>query len=434
MSDTQFQNTITEHAVIGRALGDVYDRDDQAVQKSARRFSDLVAVYLKHFGNDDLNLFSTPGRTEISGNHTDHNHGRVLAASIDLDSIAVAGKTSDDTITISSDGYSDLFKVNLNELQPDKNERRTTTSLIRGIAARFKQLGYAIGGFNACISSQVLPGSGLSSSASIEVLIGSIFNTLYNADRVSPVEIARIGQFAENEYFDKPCGLMDQLACAVGGVVAIDFNDPDEPVIQCVDFDFGKIDSTLLVVDTGGNHTDLTDEYAAVPIEMKAVAKNLGRSVLRDVKLDDLIEKIGALRSQVGDRAILRALHFTQENERVEKQVQALQQNDFEIFLRLVNDSGKSSCCWLQNCFTTSNVKQQGVMLGLALTKMFLDNNTKGACRIHGGGFAGTILVFMPTDKLDAYVRLMESVFGADCVVKLKIRRQGTISLGQLNI
>lgn len=408
-----------------------YSRDDNTLANKIKRFQNLIDKFKQTFQENDPHLFSTPGRTEIGGNHTDHNHGRVLAGSVNLDSIAVATKNNSSRVTIISKGYPKPFIVNIDQLEKVNEEKETTSALIRGIAARLKQLGFQIGGFNACITSDVLPGSGLSSSASIEVLIGTIFNYLFNNGKISPQQIAIIGQYAENEYFGKPCGLMDQTTCAVGGIVTIDFQNPKQPVVRKVNFDFASQNYSLLVVDTGGNHANLTDEYASVPREMKSVANQFGVEVCREISYDDLIQKVKEIRPRVGDRAILRAFHFLGDNVRVLDQVAALERDDFQKFLSLVNASGNSSFKWLQNIYTTKNVQEQGVSLALALTEGYISELGEGACRVHGGGFAGTIQAFLPNAAVSEYIKLIESVFGEGKAVVLSIRPHGTTYLNQ---
>jgi len=406
-------------------------KDDNILSKKVKRFQGLIDKFKQKFQQDDLHFFCTPGRTEIGGNHTDHNHGRVLAGSVNLDSIAVAAKNNSNLVTIHSEGYREPFIVNLDQLEKIPGENETTSALIRGIAARFKQLEFSIGGFNACITSDVLPGSGLSSSASIEVLIGTIFNYLFNDGKISPQQIAIIGQFAENEYFGKPCGLMDQTTCAVGGIVTIDFLNPKVPVVRKVNFDFASQNYSLLVVDTGGNHANLTDEYASIPREMKSVANQFGAEFCREINYEELIQRIKEIRPRVGDRAILRAFHFLGDNARVLEQVAALERGDFQSFLSLVNESGNSSFKWLQNIYTTKNVEEQGVSLALAITEKYISMVGEGACRVHGGGFAGTIQVFLPNADVSEYIKLVESVFGEGKAVVLSIRPHGTLYLNQ---
>lgn len=417
-------------SVIKKFYGDC----EHTQQKQEKRYAKLHDTFASRFGKQQVYLFSSPGRTEIGGNHTDHNHGRVLAASVNLDSIAVASRNSENTVVLYSEGFDTSFVIDLSQLNVVQEEQETTYALIRGIAARLKQSGYTIGGFNACMTSEVLPGSGLSSSASVEVLIGSIFNALYNENKISPEELAQIGQYAENEYFGKPCGLMDQMACAVGGIVTIDFANPQHPLVEKINFDFNAQKYRLLVVDTGGNHADLTDDYAAVPQEMKSIASALGADVCREIDYNQLVKQIGSLRNRVGDRAILRAIHFLGDNDRVLNQVAALKNDDFPKFLSLVNASGNSSFKWLQNIYTVKNVREQGVSLALAITENFIGKIGEGACRVHGGGFAGTIQVFLPQRKVPEFTALIETVFGEGKVMDLTIRPFGTGCLNADNL
>jgi len=407
----------------------VYGDNEVTLNKQFERYENLTNLFNQKFQQSAVKYFSTPGRTEIGGNHTDHNLGRVLAGSVNLDSIAAVSETDDNKVTIYSVGYKGAFFIDLQDLSMVEEERETTNALIRGIAARFRELGYNIGGFNAYFSSDVLSGSGLSSSASIEVLIGTIFNHLFNEDKISPQELAIIGQYAENEYFGKPCGLMDQVACAMGGIVTIDFEKPAEPVIEKIEFDFTAREYNLLVVNTGGSHADLTGDYAAVPAEMKAVAKEFGQDVLRGLKKDQLISRINELRSKTGDRAILRALHYFGDNSRVLEQVDALKKGDFNKFLGFVTDSGNSSFKWLQNTYTSKKVDEQGVSLALALSESYIRSKGAGACRVHGGGFAGTIQVFLPSEDVEGYRRMMDEIFGEGSVYVLTIRSIGTTYL-----
>jgi galactokinase len=413
-------------------LAELYGKDENMVRHCLDRYLRLINQYQQNFGDDDIQLFSTPGRIEIGGNHTDHNHGRVLAAAVNLDSIAAAVKTANDAIALYSEGFSNPFIIDLNQLAPVANETGTTTALIRGIAARFKALDLHLGGFNACATSEVAIGSGLSSSASFEVLIGTILNHLYNDGRIAPETLALIGQYAENNYFNKPCGLMDQLTIAVGGIVTIDFNDPQKPLFKKVNFDFSAQNYSVLVVNTGGSHADLTGDYAAIPQEMKRVAQALGKNVCREIALDELLQHVGELRSKVGDRAILRVLHFVGDNERVAEQVRALENGDFAAFLRLVNESGNSSNKWLQNIYPNKSPSEQGINLALAVTEDYLQKVGAGACRVHGGGFAGTIQVFLPNAALGEYVERMQGIFGEHAVSVLKIRPQGTMNVTPL--
>lgn len=410
-------------------LKELYGSDSSQLEKQYKRNQKLIRQHLECFTENEIHIISTPGRTELSGNHTDHNNGRVLAASINLDSIAMVTKNNSGKVILHSEGYDKPFEVNLSHLQMVEHEKETTTALIRGIAARFSALGYQIAGFNAHINSDVLPGSGLSSSASIEVLVGSIFNILFNEGQISAETIAKIGQFAENEYFGKPCGLMDQMACAVGGIISIDFKDPENPLVNKVDFDFDSQHYSLLVVNTGGSHVDLTNDYASVPIDMKKVAKIFNKEVLRGVSTDAFMKKIPVIRKQLGDLAVLRGLHFFEENERVAAQVGALESGDFQKFLRLVNDSGDSSLKWLQNIYSPSDVKEQGMTLGLALAEKYIAEIGEGACRVHGGGFAGTMLVFLPNKAIPEFKELIEPIFGSSSIQELRIRSAGTVQI-----
>ena len=411
------------------AFNKIYGSNEAELNKQVGRFEQLYSRFIDHYGDGEVHLFSTPGRTELGGNHTDHNHGRVLAASVNLDSIAIASRTNDNVITLYSLGYEAPFVVDLKRLEINYSEKETTTALIRGIAARFKESGYNIGGFNAAMQSQVLPGSGLSSSASIEVLIGTIMSELYNRGEVPPEEIAKIGQYAENHYFGKPCGLMDQVACATGGVVSIDFKDPDNPVIEKIDFDLSKHGHSLLIVNTGGSHSDLTEDYASVPAEMKQVAAFFRADALRDISSKLILDNMLVLRKSLGDRAVLRALHFLQENERVINLIEALKKRDFKTYLKRIEESGNSSFKWLQNIYSIKNAREQGLTLALAITETFIADIDSGACRVHGGGFAGTIQVYLPDEHVADYVKTMEQIFGDESVYILNIRSVGSVEI-----
>jgi len=406
------------------ALTQLYGSSEIAYQQQKERYLGLMHQFIQTYGSKPVAVFSSPGRTEIGGNHTDHNHGKVLAGAVNLDNIAVAAPNNREVIRIASAGYPD-FEVQLGQLQPDQNELYTTTALVRGICARMLELGFTIGGFDACIDGRVPKGSGLSSSASFEVLIGAIISHLFNHGKLDPVENAKIGQFAENHFFGKPCGLMDQTACSFGGLVAIDFENPTNPVVQKVGFDFKTSGFALIITDTGGNHANLNDEYAALPYEMKSVAHQLGAQVLRSVTHEKLVQHIPALRKLTGDRAILRALHFVGENKRVADQVAALESNNFKAFLSMVIASGQSSFMYNQNIYPSSDPGDQGVSLALALSDQVL--NGKGAWRVHGGGFAGTIQAFVPDALVQHYIETLESVFGKDKCHALFIRPQGAI-------
>lgn len=398
------------------------------------RYQNLLQQFAQCHPNqtEDISLFSTPGRTEVGGNHTDHNCGHVLAAAVSLDALAAAAPNDTGIITLCSKGYPEAILVDTADLAAKPEEKETTAALIRGIAAKFREEDLFVGGFDAYVSSDVMPGSGLSSSAAIEVLIGTILNALYNGGKASPEALAKIGQSAENHYFGKPCGLMDQMACAAGGFITIDFADSTRPILEKINFDFASQDYKLLVADTGGSHADLTQDYADVPKEMKETAQALGKAVCREIDMDTLRAAVPDLRKQVGDRAILRAMHFLAEDQRVLEQVQALKDNRFEDFLKLVTASGSSSWRWLQNCYTTQNPAEQGVTLALAVTEDFLMRRQAGACRVHGGGFAGTIQVFLPTTFLNEYLAVIQPIFGEKAVTVLNVRPRGTLHLDPL--
>lgn len=410
----------------------LYGNDVGILKKQFDRYNKLYEKYSNHFSDDDHFLFSTPGRTEIGGNHTDHNLGRVIAGSVNLDSIAIVSKNNSQNIIFYSDIFNEPFEININELEIVEEEVGTTNSLVRGIAARFLQLGYKLGGFNGMMTSDVLLGSGLSSSASVEVLIGTIFNTLFNNGNIENEELALIGQYAENNYFGKPCGLMDQMACAVGGVIAIDFLNPEKPDVKKVNFDFETHGYKLLIVDTDSDHEDLTEDYASIPKEMKAVAKLLNKNACREINLDMFLKNIKIIREAVGDRAALRVFHFINENDRVVKQINALQENNIPQFMRHINDSGNSSFKWLQNIYSSKTVQMQGVSIALALSEMFINEINEGACRVHGGGFAGTIQVFLPIQYVDEYKSFMENILGSGKVMILNIRSTGSVCLNNL--
>lgn len=400
---------------------------EKALSAQKERYSRAINEFEKQFGIErEISLFSAPGRTEVCGNHTDHQHGRVLAAGVNLDVIGAASKNSDNVIRIQSKGYP-LDTIDLNDLSIQDSEKNSAAALIRGIASRFQQLGYQIGGFDAYTTSDVLKGSGLSSSAAFETLIGVMFNELFADGKVTPVEIAQIGQYAENEYFGKPCGLMDQTASSVGGFVTIDFVSLHEPMVKKLSVDFEKYGHKLCIVDTGGNHADLTGDYASVPEEMKTVAHEFGKQVLRQVDSQIFYQNIAKVRAACSDRAVLRAFHFFADNERVLQEVRALESGDFETFKNLVIESGRSSFMYLQNVYTCKNPDEQGLSLGLALSEQLLAG--RGAWRVHGGGFAGTIQCFVPEDLLECYRDTMETVFGAGTCHVLSIRPVGGVKV-----
>ena len=393
-------------------------------QRQAQRLLGIAEVFAQDFTGVQVGVFSSPGRSEVSGNHTDHNRGKVLAASINLDVLAVAAKRADGRILVHSAGYRPN-DVNTAVLAPVPGEAGHSSAMIRGICAGVAKRGYKVGGFEVATASDVLGGSGLSSSAAFAVLVGTILNDFYNEGRIPPLEIAQIAQYAENAYVGKPCGLMDQTACTVGGFVTIDFEDTARPVIQKVDFDFAACGHALCVVNTGGSHADLTEDYAAVRGEMESVARALGHEVLRETDLEAVLADVHRIRSICGDRALLRALHFFAENGRVDAQAAALGRGDFGAFLALVKESGRSSFMYNQNVYNGRPAQEQPVSLALALSETILGG--RGAWRVHGGGFAGTIQAFVPFDMLDEYRAAMEEVFGAGACYVLKVRSFGAV-------
>ncbi|MGN1409809.1 MAG: galactokinase [Eubacteriales bacterium] len=398
----------------------------QNVPAQRERYARAVDAFTELYGDGEVSLYSVGGRSEISGNHTDHNHGRVIAAAVNLDILAVVKPTDDGVVRIKSEGFDEDVVTPDAVPAPDKSKFFTSAAIIAGMEKAFLNAGYNIGGFSAYTTSNVLKGSGISSSAAFEVMVGNILNYLYNDGNVSNVEIAKMAQFAENEYFGKPCGLMDQTACAVGGFITIDFADPKNPVIEKLDFDLTAAGYSLCIVNTGGNHADLNEDYASVPAEMKSVARALGVSVLRETsreELDALLEKKG-IREELGDRAILRAYHFFAENERVAAQVNALKAGDLAGFMGGVTASGNSSFKFLQNVYTTKNVSEQGLSLALCLTEEFL-RGKNGVCRVHGGGFAGTIQAFIPLGDVEEYAAKMNAVFGEGSCHILSVRKAG---------
>ncbi len=396
----------------------------EAITAQKERYEKAISDYKAYFASegDKIRIFSAPGRTEVGGNHTDHNCGKVLAASVDMDIIAIVEPLDEPVAVIKSEGF-DESRILLDELDVVEDEKNSTPALIRGVAKGLKSRGFKIGGFKAYATSNVLKGSGLSSSAAFEVLVGTIFSYLYNEGKVSPIKIAQISQFAENVYFGKPSGLMDQMACSVGGFVAIDFKDVESPIIENVNVDFDSFGHALCIIDTKGDHADLTPDYAAIPAEMKAIANYFSVSELRHLCKHDIILNINILRDKYGDRAVLRALHFFEENKRVEKLVNALKRKDFQAFLDSINESGNSSYKYLQNVFSSSHVEQQGLGIGLNIAEFALQR--KGASRVHGGGFAGTIQAFVPFELLKEFKMEMEKVFGGNTCHVLKIRPVG---------
>lgn len=416
-----------EKGLIDEEFSVVYKKETYAAQYG--RYLEVLDSFSELFDKAqerEVALFSAPGRSEIGGNHTDHNHGLVLAAGISLDAIAVASKNDEGIIRIKSAGYP-MDTVDCADLSVKENEKGRSQAIIRGVAARFKELGYNVGGFDATTASQVLSGSGLSSSAAFEVLVCTMLSYLYNDGKVDPIEVAKISQYSENIYFGKPCGLLDQMACSVGSFVSIDFEDTSKPVVKKIDFDFEKSGHSLVIVDTKGSHSDLTDDYAAVRREMETVAEYFGKKVLREVDKKDVIRNAGEIAKKVSPRAVIRALHYYGENEKVVLQAQALSKNDFEAFKALIIESGYSSYMYNQNVYTQKAGTEQPLSLALCLSEKILKG--KGAWRVHGGGFAGTIQAFVPDSMVEEYTSAMKAVFGDDACYVLSVRPYGGVQL-----
>ena len=424
MKSVVLKSKIKKSEFDGKLL-DIYGEEKQ-LEYQKKRYTDAISKFENYYGEGDITIFSAPGRSEIGGNHTDHQHGEVLAASINLDAIGIVKKTDDGVVRVLSDNYPEAV-ISLEELGIKQEEKETTLSLVKGVLAGFTEHDLKIGGFCAYITSDVLIGAGLSSSAAFETLIGTILSGLYNDMSVSPILIARIGQYAENVYFGKPCGLMDQMASSVGNLVHIDFNNPAVPIVEKVDFSIEEHGYSLCITDTKGSHADLTHEYAAIPTEMKAVATYFDKEVLRDVSAEDMFANMSNIREKSGDRSVLRALHFINENKRVEKEVAALKSGEILEFLRLVKESGDSSYKYLQNVYSNSDIEHQNVSLALAVSEMFLGEN--GVCRVHGGGFAGTIQAFVKNDMVGEYQDCMNGVFGEGACNALRIRKYGGIQV-----
>lgn len=408
-----------------RKLLDIYV-DGKLLDYQKSRYVEAIRRFEEIYEPGEARIFSAPGRSEVGGNHTDHQHGTVLAASINLDSIGVVRATNDNVIRLVSDEYQEIV-ISLDDILLKQEEKETTTALIKGVVSGFLNRQYEVGGFSAFVTSDVLIGAGLSSSAAFETLIGTILSGLYNNMSVSAIDIAIIGQYAENIYFGKPCGLMDQMACSVGNLVYIDFENPGKPIVEKVAFDMEQYGYSLCITDTKGSHADLTDEYAAVPKEMKLVAKHFGQDVLRGITAQDILKDIATLRSEFGDRSVLRALHFINENERVGQEVEALKKGDFEQFLHYVKASGDSSYKYLQNVYANSDVICQNVSIALATSDVVLEDN--GVSRVHGGGFAGTIQAFVKNSHVDEYKKNMDLIFGEGSCSELRIRKYGGIQV-----
>lgn len=400
--------------------------DESMLSYQRERYQKAVEKFEELYGAGEAEIYSAPGRSEVGGNHTDHQHGEVLAASINLDAIGIVRKKEEPVIELLSEGY-EKITVDLSDLEKREEEEGTSVGIIRGMAYGLKQNGHEIGGFQAYVTSDVLNGAGMSSSAAFETLVGTIISGLYNNMEISPVEIAQVAQYAENVFFGKPCGLMDQMACSVGGLIHIDFKDPKNPVVEKVEVDFGAYEHSLCITDTKGSHADLTDDYAQIPQEMKKVAEFFGKEFLREVDEKDFYKNIAKLQKECGDRAVLRSLHFFEEEKRVEQEVAALKNGNFSEFLQSVKSSGNSSFNYLQNVYTNKDVQNQGVSIGLAVSESILGNH--GVSRVHGGGFAGTIQAFVENGFVENYREMLDSVFGEGSCHVLKVRPFGGIKV-----
>ena len=421
MGKAEERITKLDSAQVKEQLRYLYGEDENLLKMQQERYAALIRRHTGLFGEGaEVQLISAPGRTEIGGNHTDHNHGRVLAASVNLDALCAVSARDDLKVRFHSEGY-DPIEMDLEDLDVRPEENGTTKALIRGVAAGMKQAGYRIGGFDAAVTSTVAGGSGLSSSAALEVMLTGVLDSLYNRFDMPYTERAQISKRAENIWFGKPSGLLDQMASAAGGLVTVDFRDPDHPEVEALSYDFAKKGYALVVVATGGSHANLTDQYAAIPAEMKSVAECFGQPVLRGLTADQLMEEAGSLRAKVSDRAMLRAFHFIREDERVPLQVRALKEDRIGDFLQLIKESGRSSFMYLQNVFADN--RDQSLSLALCMADELLHN--EGAWRIHGGGFAGTTLNFVPLDRVDGFVAVMEQTFGKDACKVLNIRPAG---------
>ena len=393
------------------------------------RMIEAIEAFGKNYGEDrDIAVFSVPGRTEIIGNHTDHNHGKVMAGAINRDILAIVSRNDDNVIRFCSEGYS-KDQINISDVtSPEKFRKFTSRALVAGMVNAFIEAGHAVGGYDAYSCTEVLKGSGLSSSAAFEVMIGNILNHLYNDGKVDNKEIAKYAQYSENVYFGKPCGLMDQMACAVGGFVYIDFEDNKNPIVESVDLSLADAGNSLCIVNTGGSHAGLNEDYASVPAEMKAVAAYLGKDVLRGLTEEDILRAVPMLRKRSGDRAILRAIHFVRENDRVEQALKALKNKDLQEFYKIILASGRSSYQYLQNVYTNHNPFEQGISLALCVADGILSGKD-GAFRVHGGGFAGTIQAFVRNEDLDGFVSKMNAVFGEGAAMPLNVRPLGAVKL-----
>ena len=407
-----------------KLLEELYGKS--GVDDNLKRYEAVLNGFLK-----DVKLFSSPGRTEISGNHTDHNNGKVLGGSINLDCVAVAAKNDSDFVNIISESFSQKFRVNIRDIDPG-TDKIGTIELLKGILAGFEQRGASIGGFDAYITSNVISSAGVSSSAAFETLICQIINTLFNEGKLSKTDYAYIGKYAENNYWDKASGLLDQMCCAYGGLISIDFANPDSPKVEEMDFDFAGAKHDLIIVQTGRGHADLSADYSSIPAEMKKVAEFFGKSTLSEVNEDEFYNNLSKIRDFAGDRAVLRSIHFFDENKRVDNEIKALKSNDFDSFLKNITDSGNSSWKYLQNVYTNAAPNEQGITVALALSERFLKEKNVGATRVHGGGFAGVIMAMVPENYSDEYVSYMDKFLGKGSSYKMKIRPYGSICLDEM--
>lgn len=407
----------------------LYGRENYEKQKL--RYLDIVSKFYDNFDTEDIYIFSSPGRTEICGNHTDHNNGKVLGASINLDCIAIASKNTDNKINIISETFSQKFTIDLEDLEPSE-KKSGTIDLIKGILKAFKINEFNIGGFDAYITSDVIASAGVSSSASFETLICKILDTFYNSSSISVLTYAYLSKYSENVYWDKQSGLLDQMCCAYGGLISIDFKDPIKPEIQKINFDFENSGFSLILVETGKGHADLSEDYSAIPNEMKAVANYFSKSTLSEVSEEDFYNNLVDIRETVSDRALMRAIHFFDENKRVDKIITSLENKKYDLFFKLIEESGNSSWKYLQNCYTNSTPSEQGISLALALTKKFIDEVKVGTYRIHGGGFAGVIMCLLPENLSKRYVEYIEAFMEKNTAHIMRIRPFGSICINEL--
>ncbi|MHB1485492.1 MAG: galactokinase [Saccharofermentanales bacterium] len=428
MNKIEDLNTFLDTEKVKSQMKALYGNENSVLVSQKIRYLHLADLFRTRFPDSgSIRIFSTSGRTEIAGNHTDHQRGHVLCASVDLDIIAVAAPNNNNVIRLMSEGYDKIDIIDLSMLSPIEEESYHSSSLIRGIASQLADRGYLIGGFDAYTSSHVPKGSGLSSSAAFEIMIATIINFLYNNGDITPMTMAIVSQYAENNFFGKPSGLMDQCGCSFGGLMTIDFKSPGAPVVESIYTDFENYGYSLIISNIGGSHADLNEDYASITSDMKKVAEYFGKTVLRDVEMAEFFGSLPSLRQTVSDKAILRAMHYFADDEKVILQADALKKNDIGTFLQLVNESGISSWTCLQNIYSLKFPEEQPIALGLALSNHILDG--RGACRVHGGGFAGTIQAFVPHDLVDEYITRMEAVFGTDASWKLRIRNMPTTEL-----